>query len=179
LALKKVYLSFRRRAINAYVTLSLLTLAIILQTTLSRYLNINDIHPNLVLVLVLSCSLLKGWQPAILLALAGGVFLDLLSGVRLGTFTISLMITALLTTFWQTRYFANMTLPILLAFPYSLLFNLLILISLRLSGYSVAWLEILRTIVVPESLLNVLVMALIYPLLIWFNNQRQKGELRI
>jgi hypothetical protein len=72
-----------------------------------------------------------------------------------------------------------MILPILLAFPYSLLFNLLILIALRLSGYSVAWLEILRTIVVPESLLNVLVMVIIYPLLTWLNNQRQKGELRI
>jgi rod shape-determining protein MreD len=173
--MKKACLSFRRTAISAYVTLPLLTLAVILQTTLNRYLNINDIHPNLVLVFVLSCSLLKGWQRAILLALAGGIFLDLLTSVHLGIFTISLMITALLATFWQTRYFANM----ILAFPYSLLFNLLILIALRLSGYSVAWLEILRTIVVPESLLNVLVMVIIYPLLTWLNNQRQKGELRI
>ena len=84
-----------------------------------------------------------------------------------------------LARFWQTRYFANVVLPTLLAFPYSLLYSLITLIFLQLSGYAVPWSRVITRIVLPEGLLNVAAMALIFPLLFWFNKRTRRGDLTI
>lgn len=157
----------------------LLGLAVILQSSLAPFFHINNVHPNLVFVLVLAWSLLKDWQIAIAWAFLSGALLDIVSGVSFGTFSLGLMLTATLATFWQRRYFANVILPLLLTFPYSVLFSLSVLISLWLTGYSVNWSSVLTKIVFPESLMNVVVMALIFPLLLWLDKHEKRSNLTI
>jgi hypothetical protein len=85
----------------------------------------------------------------------------------------------MLASFWQSKHFGNMVLPILLAFPYSVLFNAFILIYIQLSGHTIPWGNVMTQIVFPESILNVAATALIFPLLVWLNKSDQKNDLTI
>jgi len=132
-----------------------------------------------VLTLIFAWSLLKPLPEVMVWAFLGGFLLDIFSGTHFGLFTASLMITAALANFWHPKQITKTLLPILLIFPYTLLFNLIILIDLQLSGYTIAWKNAMMGLVFPEGIINVAAMAVIFPLTLWFNRTGQQNDLRI
>lgn len=156
-----------------------MALAIILQSSLGPFFHLNNVQPNLVFVLVLALSLLEGWPEGLGWALVGGLWLDIVAGMPIGTFSLGLMLITGTAIFWQRRYFANIILPFLLTIPYSILFSLSVLITLRLSGYSVPWGQMFSKVIFPESLMNMGLMALIWPALLWLDRRQRRGALTI
>jgi len=161
------------------LTLALFGLAGILQSVLAPYVNFNQVHPNFVFVLVLVWSFIKDLKEVLLWALWGGFILDMLTDAPFGLFTFSLLMTAVLASFWHNKFFGHLVLPILLALPYTVIFNLFVLIQLRLSSYPIPWVNVMTQIVFPEAMINLVVMALVLPLLVWLNKFTQKGDLTI
>lgn len=132
------------------------------------------------MAIVLTWSLLRPFDEAIVWALGGGIILDLLTTTPFGFFTLSLVITAAAANFWQGRFSDRaLILPILLALPYSILFNLCGLIFLRLMGDMIDWQNVLAKIIFPVALLDVGVMLFIFPLLARYNRLERKNQLSI
>ncbi len=150
--------------------------ATLLQATLSPYIKINGVHPDLVLIVVIGWTVLRGLRDGVIWALIGGLSLDLLSGGPFGLFTLALLATALITSLFHGRLFgSSIILPLILTFPLSLLFNGLALLILNLLGRPVAWNEAFSYVLVPAAIFNAAVMLLIFPLLYllnrWLNPQ--------
>lgn len=150
--------------------------ATLLQATLSPYIKINGVHPDLVLIVVIGWTVLRGLRDGVIWALIGGLSLDLLSGGPFGLFTLALLATALITSLFHGRLFgSSIILPLILTFPLSLLFNGLALLILNLLGRPVAWNEAFSYVLVPVAIFNAAVMLLIFPLLYllnrWLNPQ--------
>jgi rod shape-determining protein MreD len=138
--------------------------------TLSPYIKINGVHPDLVLVLVIGWTVLRGLREGIIWALIGGLGLDLVSGAPFGLFTLILLIIALVTNLFHGRTFgSSIILPLSLTFPLSLLFNGLALLLLNLLGRPIAWNDALSNVLVPVAIFNTAVMLLIFPLLYLLN----------
>lgn len=132
------------------------------------------------MVVVLSWSLLRPFDEAIFWALGGGIILDLLAATPFGFFTVSLVIVVALVNFWQDRLSDRaLVLPVLLALPYSILFNLCGLIFLRLLGTTIDWQNVPGKIIFPVALMDVGVMAFIFPLLARYNRLERKNHLTI
>lgn len=157
----------------------MLVLVATLQSALAPYLHFNHVHPNFILVVVLAWSFVKDIKEVFFWAFWGGFMLDMLADVPFGVFTLSLIITAGLANFWQNRYSGHLLLPILLVLPYTILFNLFVLIYMQWVGYAIDWRSVIIRIVFPEAMINIILMALVLPLLIWFNKFTQKDELTI
>jgi rod shape-determining protein MreD len=156
----------------------LIGVAGILQSSLAPYLQMNTVHPNLVFSLVLTLGVSANqWSHALLWAFLGGALLDMLSGVSFGTFTISTMITVLLALIWRPRLMSNRLLPIFLIFPYSIVFNVIAVAIFASYGYTVSWLQLLSTVIIPESSLNLLVLVVLLPGLLWLNRRRSRNDL--
>jgi rod shape-determining protein MreD len=68
------------------IGLGLLFGAALLQTTLSPYMKIGGIHPDLVLLLVIGWSALRGMEEGATWAFIGGISLDILSSAPFGVF---------------------------------------------------------------------------------------------
>ena len=144
--------------------------AALLQTTVSPYIKINGIHPDLVLILVIGWTVLRGLEEGLVWALIGGLSLDLLSGAPFGVFSLAMLLTALVTSLFHGRVFgSSIVLPLGLAFPLSLLFNTLALLFLNLLGRPIDWLDAFSNVLLPAALFNTGVMMLIFPLLYLLN----------
>jgi rod shape-determining protein MreD len=134
-------------------------------------MKINGIHPDLVLLLVIGWTALRGLEEGVIWSLIGGLSLDFLSGAPFGVLSLSLLLVALVTSMFHGRIFgSSIVLPVILTFPLSLLFNGAALILLSLLGHPVSWVDGLFFVVIPAALFNTGIMVLIFPLLYLLNN---------
>ena len=154
----------------------LLIVAAVIQATLSPYMKVGSVHPDLVLLLVIGWTALRGIEEGALWALIGGVSLDVLSGAPFGVFSFTLLLVAVVTGLFHGRTFgSSIVLPLMLTFPLSLLFNGAALIFLNLLGHPLNFTDAFFFILVPSAIFNTVMMLLVFPLLYllnrWLNPQ--------
>ena len=153
-----------------FISLVILVGAAFLQTTLSPFMKISGVHPDLVLLLVISWVILRGLEEGLFWAVVGGLSLDILSGAPFGAFTFSMVVVALLTSLFHGRIFgSSIILPLSLTFPLSLLFNGLVLLLLMVLGRPMDWSAAFFNILLPVAIFNTMVMVLVFPLLYLLN----------
>jgi rod shape-determining protein MreD len=155
---------------NTLIPLIILISATLLQATLSPYIKISGVHPNLVFILVIGWVILRGLEDGFLWALIGGLSLDFLSGAPFGVFTLTMLLVALLANLSHGRIFgSSIVLPLTLTFPLSLLFNGLALLFLALLGQHIVWSDAFFSRLLPVAIFNTMVMMLVFPLLYLLN----------
>ncbi len=144
--------------------------AVFLQVTLSPFVKISGVHPDLVLVLVIGWVTLRGLDEGLFWAIAGGLSLDFFSGAPFGVFTLAMVIVALITGLFHGRIFgSSIILPVSLTVPLSFLFNGLVLLLLMVLGRPMDWGVAFFDILVPVAIFNTMVMMLLFPLLYLLN----------
>jgi rod shape-determining protein MreD len=160
---------------NAWVLALLLVAgAVLVQSALMARVRFLGACPNLLLVLVVCWGLLRGVSEALPLAFAAGIGLDLLAGLPLGTSSLALMVASSLTSLGTNRVFSgNVLLPAMLTAAATLLYALVVLLTLQLRGQTVTWLQMSLRVVAPELVLNVLLTLLVYPIMRWALGTRQ------
>ena len=155
-------------------------IAAFFQSTTALHLNFNGVHPNLILVLVLTWSFLFPWPNIAIWVFVAGFILDIFSNIAFGVFTVSLIAISLLAGFWRVNDRVNPILSILLALPYTLAFNLIIVFLLMiLTEREVNWVKIFTDFAFPEGILNVIAMLFIYLWVAWLANIEQANELKL
>jgi len=155
---------------NTLITVIILIGAALLQATLSPYVKISGVHPDLVLVLVIGWVTLRGWEDGLVWAFIGGLSLDFLSGAPFGLLTLALAAAALVAGLFHGRTFgSSIVLPLGLTFPLSLLFNGLVLLLLAFLGFHIAWNEAFFSKLLPAAIFNTMVMMPVFPLLYLLN----------
>lgn len=163
--------------LNLIAAVVLVGMALV-QATFSSYMKINGLHPDLVLALVMSWTILRGFEEGLVWALVGGMALDFISGTPFGASSLAMLLVVVIIGIVQGRVFgSNIFFPLLLAFPLSLLFNGLILLTLNVLGRPVAWVESFSLILFPLALFDTGVTFLIFPLLYWVNRRLRPQSL--
>jgi len=138
--------------------------------TLSPFIKINGVHPDLVLILIIGWIILRGLGEGLLWALIGGLCLDFASGAPFGIFTLTMLLVAVTANLSHGRVFgSSIILPLSLTFPLSLLFNGLALLLLVFLGHPVVWLDAFSSVLMPVAVFNTAVMMLVFPLLYLLN----------
>lgn len=146
-----------------YIGIPILLLAAILNATVMAELRIEGGAPDLVFLMVLSWALLSQDQDVLLWAVAGGVFQDWLSLVPLGTSALGLLIVAFLanTAIGPVRR-TNVVAPLVLAAAGTLIYHLVILGVLWVTGRAVALEQGLVYVTVPTLIFNTLIVLPVF-----------------
>lgn len=127
------------------------------------HLTILGVKPDLLLLVVISWSLLRGAKEGMIWALVGGIGLDLFSGAPFGTSTVALVALSLLAGLGELSVFrTHIALPLIATLIATLAYNLFFLLLLYARGCSIAWTDSLIKVVLPSTLLNVLLAPFIY-----------------
>jgi rod shape-determining protein MreD len=122
------------------------------------------------LLVVVAWSLLRGAREGIVWGFLGGLTLDFLSGLPLGTCALTLTLTAQLASLGQlTIYRTSPLFPSGLALGAAIVHDCLLMGVLSLTGYALAWADLLLHIVLPSALLAALVMPLVYRGAYWLH----------
>jgi rod shape-determining protein MreD len=165
-------------AINIYVTILLLIAIVILQTTAMPHLTILGVKPDLMLLMVISWSLLKGAKEGMIWALVGGIGLDLLSGAPFGTSTVALVALSWVAGLGELRVFrTHIALPLAATLIATLAYDLFFLVLLDIRGCSIAWTNSLVKVVLPSTLFNVLLSPFVYKALYWLHRRTGPEEM--
>jgi rod shape-determining protein MreD len=151
---------------NLYLVLAILALAVLIQGTLLARIHLLGAHPNLVLVMVVSWSLLEDASTAMFWGFIGGLGLDLIAGLPLGTTSLALILICPLAGLGTQSIFAgNLLLPIFTVALATPLHGGIILLIQQLLGRPVDWIASVTGVIGPEIALNCLFVLLVYPLL--------------
>jgi rod shape-determining protein MreD len=136
----------------------LLSVALLQTSALPRF-SPWGLVPDLMLLVGVSWSLLRGARAAIPWALGGGLLLDLLSGGPFGAATLSLTLSSAAAGLEQLNlYRDSIWLPVFASSVATILYYVLYLAVLNIAGRPVSWGSSLVHVVLPCMLLNVLVM---------------------
>lgn len=146
--------------------LLLVAVAVMAQATLASRVRFFGASANLLLVLIVSWGLLRGVSAALPVAFICGLGLDLLSGLPLGTSALGLMAGSLVVGLGTNRVFAsNLILPVLLVAAATPIYAFVVLLTLQLRGFNLDWAQIALRVVAPETVLNSLLILLVYPIM--------------
>jgi rod shape-determining protein MreD len=160
-----------------YWTALLLVLLAVLQSTVVPRIQIFGVHPDLMLVVVVSWSLLRGSEEGMLWALVGGLALDLLSGAQIGVSTLPLLIVGFLAGLWQRGVFRlDLAIPILVVPLATLIQQCAMVALLKMLGWPALWNATFRYAILPSVWVNTLTAPLVYVLIRWIHRHtRDEG----
>jgi rod shape-determining protein MreD len=141
-------------------------LVVIIQATLLARVRVLGASPNLLLVSSIAWGLLHTVGEGVVWAFAGGLGLDLITGMPLGTSSLAAMTASLLTGVGRNRVFGNnLWWPIGVVALATPVYGWIVLLTLQLRGLPVDWVASTARVIGPVLALNVATMVLVYPVL--------------
>jgi rod shape-determining protein MreD len=121
------------------LSIIIIILLVILQSSLYPYLKVYNVFPNLILILVLILSILKGSKKSLVWVLFGGFLLDVYSfNNPLGTSILGLLLVSYLAYFFSQNIFKKTSIfsVILIGIGGTLIYKLFIILVLLIIGIS-------------------------------------------
>jgi rod shape-determining protein MreD len=142
----------------AYVIgIPLMALLAVLQSSILSYLRFLDGRPDLVMLTVVAWGLARRTRESLVWAMTGGLFLDLLSGMPLGTNALALTAVAYLVSLLEGRFWeAHLLMPSAVMLIASFLYHLANLGAYALSGSSFDVSMAFTRVILPSAFLNLL-----------------------
>jgi rod shape-determining protein MreD len=148
---------------SSYIVVPFLLVVAVLQASIVPTMAVGGVFADLPLVLVVSWSLLRGVQQGMLWAFIAGIAVDLLSGAPFGAATFSLMAAAGLSGLARrSAVRAHLALLLVTSLLMTIIYGLVFLAILQVSGRSVDWLGSLYRVVLPSAIPNVVLMPLFF-----------------
>jgi rod shape-determining protein MreD len=153
------------------VGLPLLAFAAVLQATLLPQFRLFGGTVDLVLLLTLNWTIVGEWRGGSVWALMGGLCLDLLSGGPFGANALGLLLVAYGASLSEGRFWSShVLLPLASALFGSVVYHLVYLLTLAVTGHTVNWSLSLSQVVLPTVLLNTLLMLPVYHSVRWLHS---------
>jgi rod shape-determining protein MreD len=161
-----------------YLVVPLLLMVAILQASALSHLSVWGVFPDLPCLVVVSWGLLSGVKEGALWGFIAGIAVDLLSGAPFGAATFSLLVVGVVSGLARGGVFAgHLIFPVVTMFLTTVLYDLLILLFVSISGRAVAWVDTLFRVILPSALLNALLMPLVFGLMRMLHKRFSQKEM--
>ncbi|NIN68224.1 MAG: rod shape-determining protein MreD [Anaerolineae bacterium] len=163
--------------IKTYAAFALLAAVALVQSSVLYRFSLVGARLNLMLLVVVSWSLLRGPREGIVWGFIGGLSLDFLSGAPIGSCAFALTVAGYLASLGQlTLYRTSPAFPSVVALGTSLVYDIIIMILLSTTGRLAAWQETLVAVTMPTALLASLMMPLVHRGLTWLHRKTLPEE---
>lgn len=154
----------------------LVLLNVILEATLFQFLRIADVKPDFIIILVIAYAILEGGVYSTVIGLASGLLIDIMFGRILGVNAFSYMITGYLLGQAHDNVFKDSILPpALFNFAAVLIYQHLYFFLMYMTGNLLhegfSYTSILFRMILPQSLYNAVLGAIIYRYYLYLNEK--------
>jgi rod shape-determining protein MreD len=164
--------------VTIYLVVPLLVIVAILQSTLVSHFRIWGVFADLPLLLVVSWGLLCGPKEGLIWGFIAGVSVDLFSGAPFGAATFGLMAAGFLSGLGQSTVFRSQTfLPLIVVLLATIVYDILFMLVVWISGYPVSWLDSLFRLVLPSAVLNAVLTPVVFVIMRWLNTRFGREEM--
>lgn len=161
-----------------YLVIPFLVVVALVQATIVPHLTIWGVYPDLPLLVVVSWSLLRGAKEGMVWGFIAGVAVDLFSGAPFGAATLGLLAASFLSGFGHAAVFrAQLALPLLVMFLATIVYDLVFLLVVRISGEAVDWLPSLLSVILPSAVFNALLTPIVLAGMRFLDNRFGREEM--
>jgi rod shape-determining protein MreD len=159
-----------RSEINLYLAFPLLTGVALIQTTFLSGVSVLGGQPNLMLLVVLAWTMIRGIDEGLVWAFVGGLILDLLSGGPLASIALALLAAAYLAGQSLVEGVGSQAVRlVILTVLGTMVYHLVLLLVLSWSGHRVDWGFALVRVAGPSIVLNGVLVPFLLPPLTWLD----------
>lgn len=157
-----------------------------MEASVLPHVQVGGAQPDLTLLVVGAWSLLRGIDEGVIWAFIGGIALDLFSAGPFSTYILALMAASLILGVdpstglgrRQSRQPGDNPLALIAGVVLAtLLFHLVLLAMLQLTGHPLDWLGAGTDVVAPRIVFNLVLIPLVYRLLAWLDRRTRREEL--
>jgi rod shape-determining protein MreD len=153
----------RARRITLFVLM--LGIAAVLQTTMGNRLSLFTARPDLVLLLVVTHSIVRGTSDGLLGGIAGGLIVDFLTPIPFGAATIGMGVVGFGTGLGESNvYRSNVIIPLIAVFLATIFYHSFLMLALQAAAWKVEWISTLALQTIPGAAINALLAPLAFPL---------------
>jgi rod shape-determining protein MreD len=164
--------------VTIYLVVPLLAAIAILQSTVVAQLKIWGVFADLPLLVVVSWSLLRGSREGLVWGFVAGLALDLLSGAPFGAATFGLMAVGLVSGLGKSTVFrSQIVLPLVTVLLATIVYDIIFLIVVWISGYPVVWLDSLVHMILPSAVLNAFLTPIVFVVMRWLSTRFGRVEM--
>jgi rod shape-determining protein MreD len=150
----------------------------LVQATIVPHLTIWGVYPDLPLLVVVSWSLLRGAREGMVWGFVAGVAVDLFSGAPFGAATLGLLAASFVSGLGHaTVYRAHVALPLLVMFVATIIYDLVFLLVVRITGEAVDWFPSLLRVILPSAALNALLTPVVLGGMRFLDNRFGREEM--
>jgi rod shape-determining protein MreD len=152
----------------------------VLQATVVANLTLWGVFADLPLLVVVSWSLLRGAREGMIWGFVGGLAVDVLSGAPFGAATLSLLAVGFLSGLGEATVFrTHVALPLVTVFLATILYGLIFLLVVQISGQVVPWLSSLFRIILPSAVLNTVLTPIVFGTTRWLYRRLGRDEVEL
>jgi rod shape-determining protein MreD len=164
--------------VTIYLVVPALVVVALLQATIMPHMAVWGVFPDLVVLVVASWGLLQGPAEGSLWGFIAGGAVDLFSGAPFGAATLSLIIVGVVSGLAKASALrAHVALPILTVFLATIMYNLIFLLVLAISGQTVVWLDSVFRVILPSAVLNAVLTPPVYGIMRWAHTRFLQEEM--
>ena len=163
-----------------YLVVPLLVTLAILQSTIVSHFRMWGVFADLPLLVVVSWSLLRGPREGLIWGFIAGAAVDIFSGAPFGAATFGLMAAGLLSGLGQSTVFrSQLFLPLLAMLLATIVYDMLFLLVVSISGYSVSWMDSLLHLILPSAVLNAVLTPVVFVIMRWLKTRLGREEMEL
>lgn len=161
---------------SLYIGIPILLIAAVTQSVFLENVQILGGRPDLVLLLTVTWSIIRGANDGIVWGFVGGIFCDVLSGGNFGLWTISLTCVGFLASQpWVHALGPTVIRLALMSALGTFVGHGILLLAMVIMGYTVDISQGIQTVVGPAALLNLLLSPFAFTFLVWFHKRAQSN----
>lgn len=159
------------------VTIVMVVLCFLLQTSVFDTVRLAGITPNILIVLICSTAVMRGQKAGMLTGFFSGLLLDIFFGKYLGAFAFLYMIFGFVDGFFHRLYYSDdNVLPLILIGCNDLVYGLIMYIVTGLLHRHLHFLFYLRSVILPELVYTVAVGIVLYRVLLRIDDRLSRTE---
>jgi rod shape-determining protein MreD len=146
----------------------------LIQTSFPVTINQLELRADLVLLLVVAITLVRGLREGLVWAFLGGVLLGILAphSLPLGSYSLLLIIVAVLASLSQNNLFeSNLIMPLAIVAIASAAFRILLLLATEGAAFRADPGTMLLRLALPEIVIDVILAPLVYTLISWLDGR--------
>lgn len=164
----------RKKLITFTIYIFCITL---LQTNFMGFIEVYNIKPNLFIILIVSIALLRGNVEGAAVGFFTGLVQDLISGRIIGLYALlGLYIGFIMGSVNKRLYRENILISIFFTFIATIFYELVVFLTVLLSGINTDFIKALTTIILPEAIYNGVMSIPIFILSIRLNYRLEDME---
>lgn len=161
------------------LTIILILICFVLQSTVFRSLSFAGIVPNLLIILTSAFGFMRGDNEGILIGFFCGLLSDIFFGNILGFYAMIYMYIGYLNgKFNRIFYPEDIKLPIALIVVSDLSYAMLCYILMFLLNGKFHFLFYIKNVILPEVVYTIVVTCILYPIILFINNKLEQREHR-